>query len=54
MTKDTAKQPEDTRKSTATTKGAAAPQADDDDVEGHSFITKGGKSRNQVVGRKKG
>ncbi len=53
MTKDAAKQPADAKKPAATTKGAATPQADDDDVEGHSFITKGGKSRNAgVTGRK--
>lgn len=56
MTKDAAKQPADTRKTAATTKGAATPQADDDDVEGHSFIQRGGgKSRNSgVTGGKKG
>jgi len=54
MTKDAAKQPADTKKPAATTKGAATPQADDDDVEGHSFITKGGKAPKTGVTQRRG
>ena len=53
MTQDAAKKPAaDAKKPAATTKPAATPQADDDDVEGHGFMGGGKKGKQSGVTRK--